>query len=155
LSFLFNWPTTGGGNVHTAELALFLSRAGYDVRHYYARYAPWGVGNVTGTPFPSFPLDFDDDSWNVPAIQQRFRQAVDEFRPDHAILTDSWNIKPLLARAVEGYRFYLRFQAMECLCPLNNVRLLIEPDGRATQCPRHQLATPTVCQRCLAERGQL
>ena len=29
LSFLFNWPSTGGGNHHTAELAAFLARAGY------------------------------------------------------------------------------------------------------------------------------
>ena len=33
LSFLFNWPSIGGGNIHTVELATFLARAGYDVRH--------------------------------------------------------------------------------------------------------------------------
>jgi hypothetical protein len=37
LSFLFNWPTSGGGNIHTVELAHFLSRAGYRVAHWYAR----------------------------------------------------------------------------------------------------------------------
>ena len=36
LSFLFNWPSTGGGIVHTVELAHFLARAGYDVRHFHA-----------------------------------------------------------------------------------------------------------------------
>jgi hypothetical protein len=34
LSFLFNWPSSGGGNVHTAELARFLARAGYTVHHF-------------------------------------------------------------------------------------------------------------------------
>src|SRR5207248_78271 len=46
LSFLFSWPSTGGGNVHTAALALFLARAGYDVRHLYARFPPWRIGAV-------------------------------------------------------------------------------------------------------------
>ncbi len=36
VSLLFNWPSTGGGIVHTAELATFLSKAGYEVRHFYA-----------------------------------------------------------------------------------------------------------------------
>ena len=38
LSFLFNWPSTGGGNMHTAGLVEFLGRDGYDVRHFFARY---------------------------------------------------------------------------------------------------------------------
>ncbi len=38
LSFLFNWPSTGGGNMHTAGLVEFLKRGGYEVRHLFARY---------------------------------------------------------------------------------------------------------------------
>jgi glycosyltransferase involved in cell wall biosynthesis len=154
LSFLFNWPTTGGGNVHTAELALFLNRAGYDVRHYYARYSPWGIGRVHDTPYPSHALAFEESDWNLANVKAVFRRAVDAYAPDHVIITDSWNIKPHLADAVRGYSYFLRFQAMECLCPLNNVRLLLEPDGRAKQCPLHQLATPAECHGCLRERGR-
>ncbi len=54
LSTLFNWPSTGGGTVHTAETGKFLSRAGYDVKHFYAQFAGWGVGNVT-LPAPTIP----------------------------------------------------------------------------------------------------
>lgn len=154
LSFLFNWPSTGGGNVHTAELALFLNRAGYDVRHYYASYAPWSIGRVHDSPYPSHPLAFEESDWNLANIKAVFRRAVDAYAPDHVIITDSWNIKPHLAEAVRGYSYFLRFQAMECLCPLNNVRLLPEADGRASQCPLHQLATPEECRRCLSERGR-
>src|SRR5436309_1523793 len=83
------------------ELAQFLGKAGYDVRHFYARHLPWGVGKVEQPPpFASEALDFDDGTWQVPAIQARFRQAVDAFAPDYVIITDSWNIKPLLAEAV-------------------------------------------------------
>jgi GT2 family glycosyltransferase/glycosyltransferase involved in cell wall biosynthesis/SAM-dependent methyltransferase len=147
LSFLFNWPSTGGGIVHTVELADFLGRAGYDVRHIYARRLPWGIGRVTqAVPFDSRPLDFDESAFQAAEIQSRFRQAVEEFDPDYVIITDSWNFKPLLAEAVRGFRYFLRLQASECLCPLNNLRFL--PTGE--QCPNHQLADAERCRRCVS-----
>ena len=76
LSLLFNWPSTGGGTVHTQELAHFLQRAGYEVRHVYARFEPWGVGRVEGTlPYPAEPLDFDAASWLMRPRRQRTRCA--------------------------------------------------------------------------------
>ncbi len=154
LSFLFNWPSTGGGIVHTVELARFLGEAGYEVKHFYVQFAPWGIGVVDApTRINSEALVFAPEEWNAATIQKRFRSAVDVFEPDYAILTDSWNFKPLLAEAVRGYSYILRLQAMECLCPLNNVRLLPEPGGGLRQCPLHQLATPDRCRECLQQRG--
>jgi glycosyltransferase involved in cell wall biosynthesis len=156
VSFLFNWPSTGGGIVHTFELAQFLGRAGYKVQHFFPRYAGWQVGEVTASvPFASTGLEFDEAGWNVGNICARFRQAVDDFDPDHVIITDSWNIKPILAEAVRGYPYILRFQAMECLCPLNGVRLLWDGPGRFRQCQRHQLASPQVCRRCVEQNGHM
>lgn len=154
LSFLFNWPSTGGGIVHTVELARFLSRAGYTIRHFYAKHLSWGIGHVEHCPLSSEVLDFSDTDWNITTIQRRFRQAVDSFAPDCVLITDCWNFKPHLAQAMGGYPTFLRFQALECLCPLNNVRLLSDGPGRFTQCPKHQFATPDECRRCLQERGQ-
>jgi hypothetical protein len=37
--FLFNWPRNSGGNQHTAELAKFLARAGYEVNIFLTRFA--------------------------------------------------------------------------------------------------------------------
>lgn len=154
VSLLFNWPSTGGGNIHSAELPAFLARAGYDVRHFYARFDPWRIGRVTApTPHPAEPLEFGPAEWSAGGIVNRFRQAVDAFDPDWVVLTDSWNLKPLLADAAGGRPYVLRLQALECLCPLNNVRLIPGPDGRARQCPRHQLATPDACHRCLQTLG--
>ncbi|MDR3637364.1 MAG: glycosyltransferase family 4 protein [Isosphaeraceae bacterium] len=155
LSFLFNWPSTGGGNIHTVELGRFLSEAGYQVKHVYARYPAWGIGRVEGSmPFPSEGLEFRESDWNVPAIQERFRRAVDGSGADCVLITDAWNMKPLLAEAVRGYPYFLRFQALECLCPLNNLRLLARGPEEVEQCPRHQLATAEFCHRCVAERGR-
>lgn len=153
LSILFNWPSTGGGTVHTAETAKFLSRAGYDVKHFYAQYAGWGVGHVTlPLDYPSQALAFESADWNAREIQRRFREAVDHFQPDYVVLTDSWNFKPLLAEAMSGYKYFLRLAAQECLCPLNNVRLLLDDKGQFSACPRNQLATADVCRQCVASR---
>jgi hypothetical protein len=48
ISLLFNWPSTGGGNMHTAGLVDFLGRDGFEVRHFYARYPAGGIGRVDG-----------------------------------------------------------------------------------------------------------
>jgi glycosyltransferase involved in cell wall biosynthesis len=188
LSFLFNWPSTGGGNMHTAGLVEFLGRAGYEVRHFYARFPAWGIGrvdvgqafepdacgvgqafqpDVPGAPgerltynkpipagSPREALEFDEAAWNVAEIQRRYRRAVDEFQPYYVAITDAWNMKPHLAEAVQGYPVFLLFQAQECLCPLNNLRLLGVGPNQVEQCPRNQLATPQVCHGCLAQRGQ-
>jgi len=154
VSLLFNWPSTGGGTVHTAEAGEFLARAGYEVRHFYAKYPGWEVGVVTErTHVPSEAIEFDRESWDARGIQRRFREAVDRFRPDFVVVTDSWNFKPLLAEALRHYRYFLRIAALECLCPLNNVRLLVDADGRASACPKHQFATPDACRRCVQENA--
>jgi glycosyltransferase involved in cell wall biosynthesis len=155
LSFLFNWPSTGGGIVHTVELAQFLARAGYEVRHVHARLPDWGIGRVDAPlPIASEALDFREGPWDAAAIRERFRQAVDTFAPDYVIITDAWNAKPILAEAVRGYPYFLRFQAQECLCPLNNLRLLPSESSPPAQCPKHQLATPDACRRCLDRWGE-
>ena len=155
LSLLFNWPSTGGGNMHTAGLVDFLGRDGFDVRHFYAQYEPWGIGRVTRDDLvASEALAFAETEWNVPTIRERFRAAVDSFAPDYVVISDTWNMKPHLADAMRGYPTILLMQAQECLCPLNNLRLLGIGPVKAEQCPRNQLATPQVCHQCLGERGQ-
>ncbi|MEX0701313.1 MAG: hypothetical protein WD069_04395 [Planctomycetales bacterium] len=151
VSFLFNWPSTGGGIIHTLELAQCLERAGYDVRLIHARYEPWGIGSVAADcPFPVQTLAFREGAWTPETVKGAFREAVDAFAPDAVIVTDSWSFKPHLADAVRGHRYFFRTQAMECLCPLNNSRLLPN-DGGFRNCPKHQLATPESCRECVTE----
>lgn len=154
LSFLFNWPSTGGGIIHTVELTQFIQRAGYEVRLIHPRYEPWGIGHVDGScPVPTTVLPFATADWNVSRIQEQFRSAVDEFAPDHVLITDCWNFKPHLARAVEGHAYHLRMQALECVCPLNNLRL--QPAGKGLrQCRSNQLAQAATCRECLSANGE-
>ena len=154
VSLLFSWPSPGGGNIHTAELAHFLARAGYPVRHFYARFVPWSLGSVSGELPHSHALEFAEADWNAPAIAARFRAAVDTFAPDCVLVTDCWNMKPHLAAALSDYPVLLRFQALECLCPLNNVRLLSPGRGLLQQCDRDQLSDPAGCAACLRQHGR-
>ncbi len=54
---------------------------------------------------------------------------------------------------------FLRLAALECICPLNNVRLLQGATGNVLQCHRTQLATPLACKQCVdsnqRQTGQL
>ncbi|MFO0899238.1 MAG: glycosyltransferase family 4 protein [Pirellulales bacterium] len=147
---LFNWPTFGGGNVHTVQLARCLQAAGLTVRHLFAEYPPWGVGAVNGDcPFPSERLAFSDATWSVSSIRERFRRALRESDPDFVLITDAWNTKPLLAEAAVDFAYVLRIDAQECLCPLNNIRLRPSSNGSPTQCNRNFPSTPDECVACV------
>jgi glycosyltransferase involved in cell wall biosynthesis len=154
LSLLFNWPSSGGGNLHTVGLVRALAKEGHDVRHIFGRKLDLNLGRCDETcPISSTVLEFDNAEWSAGIIQQRFREAVDAVAPDVVLITDAWNFKPLLAEAIQEYPYMLRFDAFECLCPLDNIRLLPSKGGFC-QCYRNQLATPGECLRCVEELGQ-
>lgn len=156
LSFLFNWPSTGGGIIHTVELAKFLRLAGYEVEVVSPRFNPWGIGQIDEScPIDVTLLTFEAADWNAASIRARFCEAVGRINPDHVVITDSWNFKPHLAKAVAGYSYFLRMQAQELLCPLNNLRLLPAADGPPTQCPADQLSQPETCFNCLIKQGHI
>ena len=156
VSLLFNWPSTGGGTVHTFETARFLERAGYEVKHFYIQSDTWEVGKADDPlDYPAEPIPWEPSADGLADLQQRIRKAVDAFAPDFVIVTDSWTMKSRLAEAVRGYKFFLRLAAQECLCPLNNLRMLVDESGHVTRCPRHQLATPESCRECVTDRPKL
>jgi glycosyltransferase involved in cell wall biosynthesis len=43
---------------------------------------------------------------------------------------------------------------MECLCPLNNLRVIPHPDRFLEPCTKHRLATPACCVECVEAHGQ-
>ncbi|MFO0915197.1 MAG: glycosyltransferase family 4 protein [Pirellulales bacterium] len=149
VSALFNWPSHGGGNVHTIELAVALQHAGYDVHHLYLEHVSWDIGRVAESPFPSQAIHFTESTWNLSDLQDRVRCAVESHQPDVVLITDSWNLKPWLANAVKSWPYLLRFDAMECLCPLNNLRLLPIGDGHLVDCFRQRLTDQASCLACV------
>ena len=155
VSFLFNWPTRGGGNTHTVGLVKTMRRAGFEVEHLYAHIPENGIGIVDEDPGTRpRAVDFSADEWRTRTVQHKFCAAVNEFEPELVLITDAWNFKPLLAQALSHHRFVLRFDAQECLCPLNNLRLLPNRDGGYANCPFNQLASPHVCRNCVRENSR-
>lgn len=154
VSLLFNWPSSGGGTIHTAETGMFLGKAGYEVRHFYAQYDGWDVGVVREpTLCPAVPLRFSREQWTADSIRDRFRDALADFGPDHVIVTDSWNTKPLLCEAASEWPYVIRLAALECICPLNNVRLLFD-GAKLTQCDGNQVGDFARCAGCLQAYGR-
>ena len=154
VSFLFNWPSTAGGIIHTVELTQFLECAGYRVQHFHAQNKTCEIGEIDSSlPIRSEAVPFAYPDSDPQQIQAAFRATIERFDPDHVIITDAWNFKPLLAEAVRGYPYILRQQSQECLCPLNNLRLLPSAAGGVMQCPLNQLASPAECNQCLNARG--
>ena len=156
-SLLFNWVSNaaGGGCVHAVGLGQTLALHGCEVKHFFARFPHLHLGEVDRPYFLARQaLDLDAESWKVESIGHRFHEAVDAFSPDVVLVTDAWNFKPHLAKALDDWPVWLRFDSQECLCPLNNCRFLLNADGSTSQCPYHQLARPDICLRCLQERGR-
>lgn len=151
VSFLYNWPSTGGGNIHTTELVQFLEQSGHEVQHFCVRYDPWQIGQIeAGAPLESQILNFSPEEWKANTIRDRIREAVREWKPDLVLITDSWNFKPHLADAVSEFPYFLRMQALECLCPLNNLQILPGPQG-VVACENNQFASPETCFNCLVK----
>ena len=147
-----------GCRLGTGRLASWRARGGSTTpgRRICDWHAASGRAQATegGGKTETVGIEFGDGDWNVASIRERFRAAVDSFAPDYVVISDTWNMKPHLAEAMRGYPTILLMQAQECLCPLNNLRLLGIGPVKAEQCPRNQLATPLACHQCLAERGQ-
>ena len=138
------------------ELIQSLTKAGFEVVLVFARQPDWGVGKVDAPlPIATIPLEFSTENWTIPGIELAFHDAAEKFRPDCVIITDSWSFKPHLAAAVSNYPYFLRFDALECICPLNNLRILIDDAGNVQQCHQSQLIDPQGCADCLAQFGPL
>lgn len=154
VSGMFNWPSAGGGNVHTVQLAQALRCAGYTVEHFYLEYEPWSIGHVEHCPARSQPIQFNDATWTLQEVQRRVAAAVRQSAPDVVLLTDCWSLKPWLAAAVRDFPYLLRFDGLECLCPLNNLRVIPHPNRQLEACTKHRLATPDACRTCVQQHSQ-
>jgi glycosyltransferase involved in cell wall biosynthesis len=151
ISLLFTWPVGGGGVYDTAAVGRGLIAAGYDVKHFSVTYPPAGIGQREGEPpLPTVPLAFAPGELTAEALRERLRRAVEAFSPDIVLISDSWNTKVVLLEALEEWPCFLRFHAAELLCPLTNIRFLLN-EGRPAQCRFNFLATPDRCASCLAQ----
>jgi glycosyltransferase involved in cell wall biosynthesis len=137
------------------DLAKALLKGGFDVRHFYLVFPPWQIGAVENSPIPSQGIEVPEYLWTIAEIQRRVATEVEWYAPDVCLITDSWSLKPWLAGALSGLPYVLRFDAMECLCPLNNLRIIPETRSDLRACFTQRLATPRTCFDCVTKYGEL
>jgi len=119
VSLLFNWPSSGGGVMHTAGLGKALRGAGHQVKHFYACYPEFGVGNVEAPGhLDGQAISFDAGSWHREEIKRRFGRRLIVSLPRRC-----WSPMPGASSPPRpgdgGLPGLLRFDGQECLCPLN------------------------------------
>lgn len=135
--------------MHTVGLGEALVEDGHEVYHIFARSSKLEVGSCDDShPLEYRVLEFSEEQLNAAELQRAYANAVRDLSPDLVLITDAWNAKPLLAEAVAEFPYVLRFDALECICPLNNIRLLpVQP--KLEQCHLSQLSTPDTCAQCV------
>ncbi len=148
VDLLFSWPPNGGADVDLYHTVQELQRLGHEVRVFVAGYEKnWERGNVDvdAMPFPVTLLEFTTLSLNGPSMGQRFREAVDAWRPEAVFLGDGFFLKPWVIDALAHYPIAARFYAYEIPCIRD---LLLFKNG--APCPNNYLRTPDECRTCAA-----
>ncbi len=142
VDLLFSWPPHGGADVDAYWTLQGLQQAGHEVHLFGARdTASWERGNFEPDemPFPCTRLDFAPRDVNRHCMPERFRAAVDAWRPDAVMLGDGFFLKPYVGEALAHYPMVARYYAYELTC---------HSDFRMFQCTANYLREPDRCRRC-------
>ena len=149
VDLFFSWPPHGGADVDLYHTVIELQAAGHDVHVFVASTdESWDRGSMDPAhmPFPATRLDFTSREVNRRTLPQRFRAAVDAWRPDVVFLCDGFFLKPYVAEALAHYPLIARYYAYEVGCPRDS-RLF----KNGAPCPMDYLRVPEVCRPCALE----
>ncbi len=156
ISSLFNWPSQAGGIVHTLELIQNLRKAHLDAHHFYIKSQELGVGNLGGPlPYQNTQIDITGSTNPLNELLSKLNAEVTKYSPDIVIIIDTWNLRPWIAKAIGEFPYIFRQQALECICPLNNLRFLFDESLEAThmQCSGNQFEDRAQCLECLSKNS--
>ncbi len=152
VDLVFAWPPTGGAQADLYHVIHGLHRAGFDVHLFASSYDfLWRFGSFEPDelPFPSTRLDFSSKTYIPEVIAQRFRDAVDTWRPDLVFVGFGRTLKPYLLQALSHYPIISRYYMYEHLC-IRDFCLFYESET----CPNDIWHTPDACWRCSWETWQ-
>lgn len=143
---MFSWPPHGGADTDLYRTVCGLRELGHEVCVFGADCEDsWERGKFDpGTlPFDAVRIAFSARSFNCRTVPERFRRAIDAWRPDAVVLSDGFFLKPHLAEALDRYPIIARYYAYEIACPRDMLLFL-----NGAPCPNNYLRTPNVCRRC-------
>ncbi|MGI6458042.1 MAG: glycosyltransferase family 4 protein [bacterium] len=146
----FNWSPVGGCWVDTYHVLKGLQSRGAKVHLFmpdFQRYYP--RGKVEGDlPFPHSKIEFNRFTFNFSSVIRRFREQVENFKPDLIFLTDGYFMKNHLMTAFNPQRCISRFYSYELLC----INLHHHRYHEQRNCDTNFLENPAECHRCWFQR---
>ncbi|TKJ30486.1 hypothetical protein CEE39_08195 [bacterium (candidate division B38) B3_B38] len=119
VDLMFHWPPHGGACTDLRETFNRLQQRGHQVSLFVPHFTDiWPRGRVRGEglDFPFKLIKFDSATFHRQHLPQRFRQEVDQFKPDYIFLGDSTFLKPYLIEAFKDYPIIARFYTYELIC---------------------------------------
>jgi len=149
VDLLFTWPPHGGACTDLFHTAQGLVRCGHDV-HVFMAQVP-GMWERAGAepdtlPSPSTAIQFTHHEFTRQIVPERFREAVDAWKPDAVFVCDAFFLKPYLIEAFAAYPIAARYYAYEASCPRDFRRYLND-----ARCPKDYVHTPNLCRVCAVQ----
>lgn len=144
---VFAWPPTGGAQADLYHVIAGLQKAGFETKLFAASYDfLWRFGSFEpeALPFPSMRLEFNSRDFVPQQIGRRFREAIDDWKPDVVFVGFGRTLKPYLLDALSHYPLISRYYMYEHLC-LRDFCLFYN-DKR---CPNDVFHTPEACRLCI------
>jgi len=141
----FSWPPPGGAQIDLVNTMMELEALGHEVHLFAAEdESLWRFGDIDPSiPIPVSRLGFPRRPFTGMGLGEKFRVAVDAWRPDVVFLCFGFFLKVELARALSHYPLITRYSTYEMLC-IRDFYLFKEE----TTCPNSFLKTPNICRRC-------
>ena len=146
VDLMFHWPPHGGACTDLRETFNRLQQRGHQVSLYVPHYTDiWPRGRVRGEglDFPFKLIRFNHATFHRQYLPQRFREEVDQFKPDYVFLGDSAFLKPYLIEAFKDYPIIARFYTYELIC-----FKYYEYFRHKKRCTRSYLTHPVRCLLC-------
>ncbi|NLN92190.1 MAG: glycosyltransferase family 4 protein [Candidatus Hydrogenedens sp.] len=143
---VFTWPPLGGAPLDVYNTMQGLQDLGHEVHLFYGTQKEnWVVDPVdeSSLPFSATAVPYLQEDLEPAIIGEKYREAVDQWKPDIVFQCFGFFMKPTLTKALAHYPQIARYYAYEPFCP-SNYRLF----RRDKSCPKNYLRTPNACRRC-------
>lgn len=149
VDLLFSWPPHGGADVDLYHVMAGLRSEGIEAQLFFAHQTASdeaGIADPESLPFPATRIDFSPHSFAPDSVTERFREALDAWRPDMVWVMHAFGMKPWLLDGLADFTVVSRYYAHELMCARDPRRF-----KHGAPCPNDYLRTPDVCRDCALE----
>lgn len=146
VDLLFSWPPQGGADADVYHTCAGLQALGHEVHLFAARRLESRERTSfepADLPFPATRLDFTNRTMTARYMPERFRGAVDAWKPNAVFFGFGYFLKLQVMEALAHYPSVARYYAYEPFCPRDLRRF-----RQGAACASDFLRTPDACRQC-------